>query len=323
MNVCIYGAGAIGTSLGALFARAGVDCTLVSRNQAHVSALNQRGARITGGETFTATAYACTPEEMGRYDVIFLATKQKDNEQIARYLQDKLADGGVLVSVQNGLPEEELATILGAERVYGCAVSWGAERKKDGEIFVTSTSGFHLALGAYGAGERLEEIAALLRNVGCVTVGSLNELRYAKLATNAAFSSLSALSGLTFGEISKKYKKYALALMRETFAVARAAGCKKLPLNGHDLFKVFSGAKARFLLPIAMKKYRDTRSGMAIAIERGARCEIDFISGAIAREGKKYGVKTPMTEKIVSLVHGVENGFVEQAKESILLLDEE
>ncbi len=321
-RVCVYGAGAMGTSLGALLTRAGVNCTLVSRNVAHVAALNQRGATLKGNVEGVVPVTACLPEEMGEYDVIFLATKQRDNREIAQFLKGRFAADGVLISVQNGLPEGELAEVLGEERVYGCTLSWGAERTGNGEVNLTSKDGLHMGLGAYENGSRLQEIAQMLGKIGSVTVGSLNELRYAKLSMNAAFSSLSALSGLSFGEISRKYKKYALTLIRETFAVAREAGCEKLPQNGHDLFKVFSGVKARFLLPIAMKKYENARSGMLVALEKGERCEIDFISGAIVREGKRYGVKTPMQEKIVSLIHDVENGFCELSKESIYLLDE-
>ena len=179
---------------------------------------------------------------------------------------------------------------------------------------------FSFSLGAFGAGSKLQEIAALLKRAGSVTVGELRELRYAKLAVNAAFSTLSVLSGLTFGELASRNKKLALALMREVFFVARAAGCKKLPLNGHDLFRVFSGPWAGLLLPFALKPYKNTRSGMLKDLEAGRRTDIDYVAGAAVDEGGRLGVETPLLEGAVSLVHDIENGLAEIAPETLQLL---
>lgn len=179
---------------------------------------------------------------------------------------------------------------------------------------------FSFSLGAFGAGSKLQEIAALLKKAGSVTVGELQELRYAKLAVNAAFSTLSVLSGLTFGELASRHKKLALGLMREVFCVARAAGCKKLPLSGHDLFRVFSGPWAGLLLPVAMKPYKNTRSGMLKDLEAGRRTDVDFVAGAAVDEGGRLGVETPLLEGAVSLVHDIENGLAEIAPETLQLL---
>ncbi len=318
MRVCVYGAGAMGTSLGALLTKAGTPCDLVTRDRAHVAALNARGAIISGMPAVRTSAL--TPEQMrGEYDLVFLATKQRENDSVCAFLKNFLAENGAIVSVQNGLPEAGIARILGADRVYGCALSWGAEKTEAGTICITSEAGFHLALGAYGKGARLDEIAALLGTVGEVTVGALSELRFAKLATNASFSTLSAISGLTFGEIAKKHKKPALRLIRETFSGARACGCEKLPLNGHDLFKVF-GAFGRLTLPFAMKKYKNTRSGMLLDLNAGRRCDVDFVAGAVVRAGEERGVDTPMLKRAVALVHDIENGLAEIAPESLELL---
>lgn len=310
----------MGTSLGAALTKAGISVELVSRNAAHVEALRTRGAVLTGSVSMTVPVTAMLPEEMaGKYDVIFLAIRQRGNREAAQGLLPFLKEDGALVSVQNGLPERALSEVFGADRVYGCALSWGAERIAPGEIQMTGGS-FSFSLGAFGAGSKLHEIAALLKKAGSVTVGELQELRYAKLAVNAAFSTLSVLSGLTFGELASRHKKLALGLMREVFSVARAAGCKKLPLNGHDLFRVFSGPWAGLLLPVAMKPYKNTRSGMLKALEAGRRTDVDFVAGAAVDEGGRLGAETPLLESAVSLVHDIENGLAEIAPETLQLL---
>lgn len=322
MKICIYGAGAMGTSLGVLLTQAGEDPLLVTRNRAHVEALNRAGATIVCGKkrTVTSVRAALPSETNGPFDLIFLATRQRDNAQTAEKMFQLLANRGAVVTVQNGLPERTLAERLGAETLYGCALSWGAEQVRAGEVAVTSDSGYRFALGACGTGKRLEEIAALLRRVGQVTVGKLNEIRYAKLAVNASFSTLSAISALPFGKIASRHTRLALALMREVFAVARTEGCERLPLNGHDLFRVFSGAQARVLLPLAMKRYRNTRSGMLKDLEAGRRCDVDFVAGAAVRRGRELGVPVPLLARAVGLVHDIENGFAELSAESLRLL---
>ena len=111
-----------------------------------------------------------------------------------------------------------------------------------------------------------------------------------------------------------------LAIMGEVFAVARAYGCEALPQNGYDLFKVFSGPFAGMLLPVAMRAYRETRSGMLRDIEAGRRCDVDYVAGAAVRAGKDKGVALPVTEAAVSLLHDVENGLAEIAPDTLELL---
>ncbi len=305
MRICIYGAGAMGTSLGM---RLKTPCDLVTRNAAHVMALRKEGYP------------AFLPEEMkGEYDVIFLATRQGENEQIARFLKPFLKEDGALVTVQNGLPEAGLANVLGQDRIYGCALGWGAKLVAPAKVKVSSKE-FCLSLGAYGRGDKLEELKALLSPAFEVTVGDLAEIRFAKLTVNAAFSTLSAISGLSFGELAKKHKKLVLALMRETISVAKAAGCKKLIQNGHNILKLFSSPLAGMLLPVAMKKHKGIRSGMLKDLEAGRRCDVDFVAGAAAKEGERLGVPTPKLGAAVALVHDIENGLAELSPESLKLL---
>ena len=48
MKCAIYGAGSLGTVLGAYMTKNGVPVELVNRNAAHVEALRKSGAHITG-----------------------------------------------------------------------------------------------------------------------------------------------------------------------------------------------------------------------------------------------------------------------------------
>ena len=134
MRTAIYGAGSLGTVMGAYLTKAGAGIDLVNRNKAHVEALRKNGARITGTVEMTVPVHALTPEEMtGKYDIIFLMTKQLNNREVVTFLRDYLAEDGLIVTLQNGIPEDSVAEIVGAERTVGCTVEWGATMTAPGK----------------------------------------------------------------------------------------------------------------------------------------------------------------------------------------------
>lgn len=143
MRAAIYGAGSLGTILGAYITKNGGKIELINRNKAHIEALNKRGAAVTGTVNFTQPVHAYTPDEMsGKYDIIFLMTKQQQNKEVVTYIKDYLSDDGVVVTLQNGIPEIEIGEIIGEERVLGCTVAWGATMQGPGtcELSVTLSS---------------------------------------------------------------------------------------------------------------------------------------------------------------------------------------
>ena len=139
MRTAIYGAGSLGTILGAFINRTGMPIDLINRNKAHVEALQSDGAKVTGTIEFNQKVNAYTPDMMsGEYDIIFLMTKQQNNKEVVMALKEYLAPDGVLVTFQNGLPEVQIAEILGEERVLGCTVAWGATMQSPGVCELTS-----------------------------------------------------------------------------------------------------------------------------------------------------------------------------------------
>ena len=81
MNVTVYGAGAIGGVIGACMARGGEDALLVDKVTEHVDAMNARGLRISGVQSFTVPVRACVPADLrGPLGITFLAVKSQDTE---------------------------------------------------------------------------------------------------------------------------------------------------------------------------------------------------------------------------------------------------
>ena len=139
MRTAIYGAGSVGSSLGAHIAKAGSPVEHVNRNPEHVRALREHGARVEGTMQLTVPVSAITPDAMqGPYDIVFLTTKQLDNPAVCAFLAPMLAPEGVICTLQNGLPEPGIAEIVGEAHVLGCAVEWGATLTGPGVSRLTS-----------------------------------------------------------------------------------------------------------------------------------------------------------------------------------------
>ena len=308
----------MGTSLGVLLDEMSLD--FISHDAEHVAAMNEAGALIEGAVTRCVKVRAKLPSQMeGQYDIVIFAVKQRETRAAASFVRPFLKEDGALVTVQNGLPEALIAEIIGADNTYGCAVAWGATFLGEGKSELTSSpEALTFSLGAYGKADgRLGEIKAYLECMGPVTVEeNFIGARWSKLLINAAFSGISTFTGLTFGEIAKHKtgKRVALEVIQECIRVAAAANIKIEPIQGHDIEKLlgYRGAVkkaiALFILPIAMKKHAALISSMLQSLRQGKKCEIDYIDGVVCDFGRKYGVETPVCDKICTLVHEIEDG---------------
>ena len=331
----IYGAGSLGTVLGAYITKNGGEIELINRNRAHVEALTEKGAIINGTVDMTVPVKAITPDQMsGPYDVILLMTKQLYNKQVVTELKPYLSEDGVIVTLQNGLPEPLIAEIVGSEHTIGCVVEWGAALTAPGVCTLTSepdSLSFHMGKMEGISEEQFKMVKDLLELMCPVhEENNLIGARWSKLLINATFSGLGTVVGGTFGDVSEdKYaKKIAIRCMKECIDVGHAAGAVFAPVQGKDITKLFyyknklKYAFALLLLPIAMKKHRAIVPSMLQDIRNGKACEIDAINGVVCDFGKASGVATPINDRIVSVIKQIEKGELKAEKANIRLFDD-
>ena len=331
----IYGAGSLGTVLGAFITKNGGEVDLINRNKAHVDLLNQKGAKIIGTVDMTVPVKAITPDMMeGKYDVIVLLTKQLFNKEVVTMLKDYLSDEGVIVTLQNGIPEPGIAEIVGANHTMGCAVEWGAALIEPGVCELTSDKdslSFHMGK-MEGITDKQSKMVKDLLQLMCPVHEEENLMgaRWSKLLINATFSGLGTVVGGVFGDVSedKAGQKVAIRCMKECIDVGHASGVEFAPVQGKNIVGLFyyknaiKRALGCMLLPIAMKKHRDNDPSMLQDIKKGKPCEIDAINGVVCDFGKKYGVATPINDRIVEIIKKIQAGELKAEKTNFALFND-
>lgn len=326
----IYGVGSLGTVLGAYITKNGGSIDLINRNKAHIEALKKNGAVINGTVNMQIPVLALTPDEMtGKYDVILLMTKQLYNDEVVSFLKDHLEDDGVIVTLQNGLPEPGIADIVGSSRTMGCVVEWGATLSAPGVCTLTSkveSLSFHMGKMEGITDEKFNEVKTLLEYMCPVHEESnLIGARWSKLLINATFSGLGTVVGGVFGDVSenKKAREVAIRCMKECIDVGHAAGATFAPVQGKNITALFYYKNAfkrmisTMLIPIAMKKHRNIEPSMLQDLKKNKPCEVDAINGVVCLWGKKCGVPTPINDKIVEIIKKCQNGELKPQPENI------
>ena len=330
MRVAIYGAGSLGTILGAFISKAGVPVELINRNKAHVEALKTQGAQVVGTMQFCQPVIAYTPDEMsGQYDILFLMTKQQHNAEVVQMLKNYLAADGVLVTFQNGLPEMQIAEVLGEERVLGSTVAWGATLQSPGVCELTSEpDALSFSLGAISEkrSKHFAKVKELLELMGTVDVEeNFLGTRWSKLLINASFSGMSAVLGCTFGEAAgpKESRKVVQAIIKECIDVCQKGGIRIEPVQGKDIVKLLNytnsvkKAFSFFIIPIAIRKHAKLKASMLQDLEKGKLTEVDAINGAVSEYGRKVGFPTPVNDKVVEIIHQIEKGELKPGFENL------
>jgi 2-dehydropantoate 2-reductase len=318
--ILIWGGGAIGGTLAAYWQRAGVPVLLVDIVEAHVEACRASGLRIEGPiDQFTVRVPAATPDELrGTYERIVLAVKAHATLPALERLAPHLAADGYVLSAQNGLNEIAIVKAVGADRTMGCFVNFGADWHGPGEILYGNR-------GAVVVGEidgtlrpRTTEMHALLSLFEPDAVLTPNIWGY--LWGKLAYGAMLFATALTPDSMSQNFRdprRFVVfdTLGREVMAVAAARGVVPVGFGAFDPGAFLPGqpidGRRRVIAWLAdyTAQSAKTHSGIYrdLAV-RKRRTEVDPQIGIIGRLGTEAGLATPALDRLVALIHDIEDG---------------
>ena len=308
MKIGILGAGALGCAMGGVLTEAGHEVWLINRNAVQVDAMNSRGLVLrTDGVDRTVPVRATTTAqgvEGGVVDLVLVLVKSFHTAQAMQAATSLLGPDTVVLSLQNGLGHEDiLADIVGRERLLAGKTYVGGTQLAPGHV-IAGTHNRLTLIGELDGGlsERVQRIAEIFNNAGLDTTVSANIMGvlWDKLLVNVATGALSGITRLPYGPLYQvpELEACAVAAVREAMAVARASGIQLSmaePINAWRL----AGAG----LPPEFKP------SMLQSLEKGFITEIDYINGAVVRQGAKVGVPTPVNQTLVACIKGIEQSL--------------
>ncbi|WP_297536079.1 2-dehydropantoate 2-reductase [Thermococcus sp.] len=296
MRIYVLGAGSIGSLLGALLARAGNDVLLIGREE-QVKAVNENGLKVTGIEEFEVKPKASLYAPKEPPDLLLLTTKSYSTKTALECARNCIGPETWVLSVQNGLGNEELAlkitpNVIGGITTNGAMlVDWGIVRWTGKGITV---------IGKYptGKAEFVEEVARVFNEAGIETSVTENAIgwKWAKTIVNSVINGLGTVLEVKNGVLREvpELEGISIEIAREGCIVAQQLG---IEFEIHPLE----------LLWDTIERTRENYNSTLQDIMRGRKTEVDYIHGKIVEYAHSVGLEVPMNELLWALVKAKEN----------------
>lgn len=338
-RIAIVGAGAVGGYVGAHMARAALDVTLIDPWPDHVEKMRSEGLALSGlttQENFRVDVNAMHLTELQSvskqqlFDIAFVSTKAYDTVWATAMIAQYLAPGGFVVSLQNGINEERIASVVGWGRTAGCIASRiSVELDAPGHVRrLVKLGGTQHTV--FRAGEshgrttpRIAKVVELLSLADSARVTeNLWGERWSKLAVNCMRNPIAAATGRGGNENDRDghTRRLAIGLAGETVEVGMALGYQLEKLYGmtpQDLIAAKDGdgeAMARceaLILDAVATRSEEQRPSMGQDMAKGRRTEIDFINGLVVEKAAELSMPAPRNAAIVDVVKRIERGDLE------------
>ncbi|MFB3884016.1 MAG: ketopantoate reductase family protein [Thermodesulfobacteriota bacterium] len=316
MRIIAMGAGPIGGIIGGRLAHAGNPVTLVDVNPEHVRAIREHGLEVNVPDgPFKVSVPTLFPDEVtGKFDLALIAVRSYDTPRVLSSLKSHLNQRAILVSLQNGINPPLLEELVGPDHAIGTVIRMRSRLLGPGRL-ETQARG-HLYVG-HLHGRTTPQLTAVHGLFNSVIPTEITSNIFGFLWSKLTFTSLGlfeALSGVPLKEIwqSQPNRRLSMAFMAELTAVGAAAGVRFEPLEEYDPSDFLPGRpyedRQSAFAEMALNWKSDKPGNIARALKSGLRTEVDFTVGHAVREGERVGIRTPICQAVVELIHEIEQG---------------
>lgn len=295
MNIAVAGAGAVGCYFGGRLARTGCDVTFLARG-AHLDAMKEEGLRVKEetGEYVIEGRFTDNIRDLSEADLVLFCVKSNDTKRMADVLQPILKETAAVMTLQNGVENEEiLEEVFGAARVLSAVTYVQSSVVSPGEI--RQKGRVKLVIGSLSSQTDVASIIGVLQEAGidCKESNRIMARKWNKLMWNATFNPLSAVSGARVGEIldDEQLYKTAKKICEEVVEVGIRKGFSLDPEA--TISTIFS--RAEFA--------KQHQTSMLQDRLRGKPMEVEAMCGYIIRQGELIGVDTPANQSIYSVLN--------------------
>lgn len=298
MKLAVYGAGGVGGYFGGRLAQAGADVHLIARGD-HLDALRERGLRVesTHGDFHVDLPATDDPAEVGPCDYVLFTVKSFDTAAAAAELSPLLHDETGVVSLQNGVDNEEtLAEVVGAEHVMGGVAYIFATIEEPGVVEhtggPTSFTFGELDGTRSDRAERFLDWCERADGMDATLSESIRVDLWEKAAFICAQAGMTASVRLPLGEVREAEESWAMyrRIVEEGVRVGRADGVD-LPEDAVERW-----------MALAEDLDAESYSSLHYDMTNGKRMELDALHGAIVRRAREHDVQAPMTEAVYAIL---------------------
>ncbi len=297
VKVTVVGAGGVGGYFGGRLVQVGVDVTFLARG-AHLEALKTGGLHVRSVRGDFTVPVRATEDlaSSGAADYVLVTVKSYDTEHVASMLGPVVGGDTAVVSLQNGVDNEErLAAVLGEDRVVGGAAYIFATIAEPGVIDHTGGPA-SVVVGEWrgGTSARVTSLVEKFRaaNVTADDSSNIRAVLWSKFGFICAQAGVTAAVRLPIGEIRSQPAARGLFrdLAAEVCAVAAAEGVE-LPADLPDKTLGFADA----LEP-------GSGSSLYHDLIHGRRMELDALLGEVIRRGEYRGVDVPASRAVYGVL---------------------
>lgn len=319
MTIWCVGAGAIGGTIAARLTRAGKAPLVVDANADHVMRLRSPGIEVGGIDdgSLTPLDAVTPPEAMSRDDecrLVLLAVRSSATEAALSPVIDRLC--GDVVSLQNGLNEDRIASLVGSDRTIGCVVGYGATWIGPGHVELDEDGDLRIGRLDGSIDDRLNFARDVLDTAfpTSTTTNVLGAL-WGKMLVNS-MTVLGALGGMRLGELlaDDDRRRMVAELLAEGVDVAVASDVRLPNVLGNvdaDVVAARASGWAHAMdaaLRFVGEHFGRVRSVTWRDFELGRPTEIDAVTGEIVRRGRTLGVPVPLNERADAMLREIEAG---------------
>jgi 2-dehydropantoate 2-reductase len=299
VNICVAGAGTIGSLLAGHLGRV-ADVSVLVRRDEHARALNADGLRVSGRADFTARVTAATdPADLPAPELVIVACKGNDLERIADRLRGEF-DGATVMTIQNGLGAEEVVAARGDWPLLSSVTFMSGTRHSDTHVeYILDTATW---IGPYRdttpADARAAAEVIITAGLKAEAFDDLRPAQWSKLIFNATVNGVAALTGLPHDRhfAEEPLGPLVHGLVDEGKATAAAAGVELW----EDPWEMNLLATRR--------GFRHSPS-MLEDVRAQRPTEVELINGSLVREARRLGVAAPLHETVYALVRGKEASY--------------
>ena len=331
-SILVWGGGAIGGTIAAYWARAGIDVLLVDIESDHVTTCRSSGLEISGPvDEFVVRIPAVTPDEvLGRFSRVILAVKAQHTRAAIEMIRPHLTADGFVVSAQNGLNELTISEVVGKGATIGAFVNFGADWHGPGQVLFGNRGAVVVGEIDGTVGGRTEEMHQLLQvfEPDAVLTDNIWGYLWGKLAYGAMlFATAINNDSMADNFANPSRSELWVAIGREVMGLATKRGIQPVGFNGFNPMAYLPGA-SDLEAQASIEEMAEFNRGSAkthsgiwrdLAV-RKRKTEVTEQLGILVKLADEVEYDVPLITTIIDLIHDIEDGVRDMSDETFAVL---